>query len=44
MAFTGIIYAPQNNALFGTYIEQLEAVASASEPDEYISRVFNIPF
>ncbi len=41
--FAGIIYAPQDTALIGTYIEDLELIALAGTPEEYADRLRYLP-
>ena len=42
-AFAGIIYAPQDTALIGRYIEDLELIALAGTPEEYADRLQYLP-
>lgn len=41
--FTGVIYAPQLRISIGQMIADLELIAFASEPDEWISRLDYLP-
>lgn len=41
--FVGVIYAPQTSVIFGKYIDDLELIAKAGIPVEWVSRVGYLP-
>ena len=41
--FSGVIYAHQLNITVGRCVEDLEAIALASEPEEWVNRVEYLP-
>jgi hypothetical protein len=42
-SFVGIIYAPQTGVTIGQCVENLELIAKASEPAEWVNRVGYLP-
>lgn len=42
-SFTGVIYAPQDRARIGIYLDDLEIIASLSNFDELANRVTYLP-
>ncbi len=41
--FIGVVYAPQLRTSIGQFIDDLELIAKASDPDEWIGRVEYLP-
>jgi predicted nuclease of predicted toxin-antitoxin system len=41
--FQGVCYAAQSNAMLGNYIDDLDLIAIASDPEEYANRVVYLP-
>lgn len=42
-AFAGVIYAHQLNVTVGQFIDDLELIAKATEPDEWAGRLLYLP-
>lgn len=43
VTFLGVIFAPQIGLTIGQCVEELELIAKASEPSEWINRVVRLP-
>ncbi|MBI3649893.1 MAG: DUF5615 family PIN-like protein [Acidobacteria bacterium] len=41
--FSGIVYAHQDTAMVGQYLDDLELIAQVCEPDEWINRLEYLP-
>jgi hypothetical protein len=44
IAFAGVIYGPQDEALLGRYVMDLEFLCLAGEPEDFAGRVTYLPF
>ena len=42
--FAGLLFGPQLGATIGQYVQDLELIAGASEPDEWLNVVQFLPF
>lgn len=42
--FSGLLFGRQQGGSIGEYVEKLELIANASEPDEWIGKVEYIPY
>jgi hypothetical protein len=42
--FQGLLFGPQLGATLGQYVLNLEMIAVASEPEEWVSAIQHLPF
>ena len=42
--FSGLAYGPQEKALLGKYVQDLELIAKASDPADWLNVVQHLPY